>query len=76
MKKENVIFSHNKLRGKIIEKYGTLNNFSEAYNISMNSLSQKLNNKMQFSRNDIVRISKLLDIKKEDIGAYFFEKQV
>lgn len=69
-------FDYSKLRGKIIEKYGTINNFSRAYGISLNSMSRKIQNKSRFSSDDIVKISNLLGIDKNDIGDYFFTKKV
>lgn len=65
-----------KLRAKIIEKYGTLGKFAEAYEISENSLSRKMNNKVPFSCEDIIKISDMLDIDKADIVSYFFTDEV
>lgn len=65
-----------KLRAKIIEKYGTLGKFAEAYGISENSLSRKMNNKVPFSCEDIIKISGMLDIDKADIVLYFFTDEV
>jgi len=69
-------FDYRKLRGRITEKYGNISNFSKAYDISKNALSQKLNNKMRFTSDDIVKICKMLEIPKEEIGLYFFTPKV
>lgn len=65
-----------KLRGRIIEKYDTLENFAKSYGISTVCLSKKMNNRSQFTRKDILEMSEMLDISKEEIGDYFFTKRV
>lgn len=65
-------FKYAKLRGRIIEKFGTNGNFSVALGISQNSLSLKLNNKTNFSQKDIVEWCDLLDIDLKDVGDYFY----
>ena len=46
-------FNYNKLRGRIVEKYGTLSNFSEAIGISFVALSKKMNNLIAISQKDM-----------------------
>ena len=65
-------FKYRKLRGKIIEKYGSLGEFSNALQQSFVTISNKMNGKTGFSQDDIIRWSKLLDIDLDDAGAYFF----
>lgn len=69
-------FSYSKLRGKIVEKYGSQCNFAEAFGISENSLSLKMNNKSRFTSDDIIKITEMLDISKEEVGEYFFTLEV
>lgn len=69
-------FDFSKLRGRIVEHYGTLAAFAKAYGISENSLSLKMNNKTKFSSGDIIKISDMLEIKKDEIGDYFFKTKV
>ncbi len=66
-------FTYNKLRGRIIEKYGTHERFSKALGISKNSLSLKINGKTGFSQADIVKWCELLDLDVDEIGEYFFD---
>ena len=66
-------FTYNKLRGRIVEKYGTHERFSKALGISKNSLSLKINVKTGFSQGDIIKWSELLDIEVDEIGEYFFD---
>ena len=65
-------YKYSKLRGKIIEKYGCLRNFSEQIGISMTSLSKKMTGKVGFSQNDITEWSAVLGIDKSEYGDYFF----
>ena len=65
-------YRYNKLRGRIVEKYGTQSKFAEALGLSNNSLSNKLNCKIGFSQEDILKWSQLLDIGSSDFYEYFF----
>ena len=65
-------YKYDKLRGRIVEKYGTQGNFAEILGISKNSMSKKMNCGTGFSQEDIILWSKLLNIKKEEYGTYFF----
>ena len=65
-------YKYRKLRGKIVEKYGSQEKFSEVLGISKNSLSLKLNGKTGFSQADIIKWSGLLDIDVPEYGEYFF----
>ena len=65
-----------KLRGRIVEKYDTLRNFAKELNVTEATLSLKLNGKSALKYDDIERFSELLDIPKEEYGAYFFTKKL
>ena len=65
-------FEYNKLRGRIVEKYGTQAKFAQELGISSTAMSEKMTGKTTFSQRDIERWRKLLDIDSEDIGKYFF----
>ena len=65
-------FEYNKLRGKIVEKYGTQKKFAEALGISENALSLKMNCKTEFSQSDMDTCAKLLGISVDEYGSYFF----
>ena len=69
-------FNYNRLRARIMEKYHTQAMFANAFGISKNALSRKLNNKMSFSVDDIFKAVELLDIPKKDIVPYFFDSKV
>lgn len=65
-------YSYDKLRGRIVEKYGSQEHFAEVLGISTNSLSKKMTGKVGFSQKDIVSWSNLLGIDKTEYSEYFF----
>ena len=69
-------FDYNKLKARIVEKYGNQTNFVKAFGVSENTFSRKMNNKNRFTSDDIVKIAEMLDIEKEYIGIYFFTPKV
>lgn len=68
------MYDYSKLRGRIVEKFGTISAFTEALGSSTVTVSAKLNNKSGFSRSDIEHWSELLEIPFVEIGLYFFTK--
>lgn len=69
-------YNYNKLKGKIVEKFGTQINFAEQMGMSERTLSLKLNNKIFFRQNEITRAAKLLEISGDEIQLYFFTTKV
>ena len=71
-------FDYSKLRGRIVEKFGSISKFADAYGISLNSMSRKLNGKIQISTADIEKMSseEFLDIDSADYPVYFFAVKV
>lgn len=67
-----MVYNYNKLRGKIKEKCGTQEIFAKKMEIGRTSISQKLNNKIEFSQDEIFAACKVLDIPQTDIPLYFF----
>lgn len=65
-------YTYSKLRGRIVERYGTIGNLGKALKLSKTSMSAKLNGKTGFDQKDIIEWSKLLDISNDEIGTYFF----
>lgn len=65
-------YTYNKLKGRIIELYGTQGNFARKMGTSQNSISKKLNCKTEFSQKDITEWSMLLNVEKDKYGEYFF----
>lgn len=69
-------FDYSKLRGKIIEKYGSQTAFVREFGVSDNTFSMKMNNKVRFTSDDIIKISSMLGISESQIGIYFFTRKV
>lgn len=65
-------YTYNKLKGRIVEKYGSQKAFCKAINRPENTVSRKLNNLIPFSQEDIKEWSSALDINVSEYGAYFF----
>ena len=65
-----------RLRGKIREVFGTEASFAKALGMGRVSLSQRLNNALEFSATEIRESCLLLGISSEDIPAYFFAEKV
>lgn len=70
------MYDYSKLRGRIVEKFGTIKAFSEALGVSNVAVSEKLNNKVGFSRADIETWSNLLDISETEYGLFYFARNV
>ncbi|MDO4302138.1 MAG: DUF739 family protein [Clostridia bacterium] len=70
------IFDYSKLKGRIREKFNTQDNFANALGIGRVSLSQRLNNQLEFDSKEILRSIKLLDLTEDDIPKYFFAHRV
>ena len=66
------MFGYRKLRGRIIEKFGSQGKFAEHLNVSEVTVSNKLRGVTQFSQDDIVSWCEALDIPLENSGSYFF----
>lgn len=69
-------FNYNKLKGRIVEKYGTQGAFAEAMNVSERTLSKKLTGKGFFTQGEMALAVELLDIPEAEINVYFFTQQV
>lgn len=65
-------FKYEKLKKKIIDKYGSFSAFASAAGCTGACVSQKLSGRNQFKQKDIMHWCDLLDISKSGIPAYFF----
>ena len=77
-----MVFRYNKLRGRIVEKFGTLSNFAlnlsafKQKNIAVQVVSAKLNSKIGFTIDDVSEWCTLLEIPVAEIGSYFFDYEL
>lgn len=69
-------FNYSKLRGRIIEKYGSQSDFAKAFGCSDRTLSLKMNGKRPWKQTEILSAIKLLELSEEDIRDYFFTLEV
>ncbi len=70
------MYDYSKLRGRIVEKYGTIKAFAEALGVSNVTISEKLNNKAGINRKDIETWSNILDISESEYGVFYFARNV
>lgn len=64
--------AYGKLKGRIVEKFGSQSRFAEALGTTENTVSRKMQSKVEFSKDDMIKWSELLDIPHGDIPDYFF----
>lgn len=65
-------FDNSELYKRIKQKYGSLSSFAEVIDVSLTTISLKMNNRVGISRNEIMQWAELLEIPKEEIGEVFF----
>lgn len=71
-----MVYNYSKLRGRIVEVFGTIGAFSEAIGISRVQISTYLNNKTKFNQATIETWCRHLNIPIEDAVPYFFTPEV
>ena len=69
-------YDYRKLKGKIVEKFGTQQAFADAMKWSERTLSLKLNGKRFWKQPEITLACCLLEIKEEEVITYFFNQNV
>ena len=65
-------YEYRKLRGRVVEKYGTFEAFAKSINRSKVSVSNKMRGKSGFSQKDIELWGNALGIKVTEYDNYFF----
>lgn len=68
------MYDYSKLKGKIVEVYGTQERFAEALGVSRATLSQKMRGANMFNQDEIYRTMLMLKLKNPT--PYFFTKKV
>lgn len=69
-------FDYSKLKGKIVEVFGSQQDFAKAMDWSERTLSLKINGKRSWKQTDIMRAIELLHLSESDIQDYFFNMEV
>lgn len=67
-------FNHDRLRGRIVEKFGNQAAFARHINKHASWLSNRINNRVHFDEADVYMLClpENLDIAPDSIPAYFF----
>lgn len=65
-----------KLRGRIIEMCGTLQNFADLMGVNNATVTKKLAGRSAWDQQEILRAVKVLDLEVADIPGYFFNEKV
>ena len=76
MGKQHIEFDYSKLRGRIIEKFGTMRSFSASMHMHANTLSRKMGNTLVWNQEEMLRAMELLDENPKKIKDYFFVLKV
>lgn len=71
-------FDFSKLRGRIVEKFGTCAAFAEAVGLPRSALSDRLHNRVMIDSDEIIQWSRpeILDIPAEEIHNFFLTPKV
>ena len=70
------MYDTSKLRGRIVEKYGSLGKFADVVGCSLSFLSLYINGKKKLDQPRIDKWVTALDIDSADIYSYFFTRKV
>lgn len=71
-----MIFKNAKLKGRIVEKFGSQKAFADALGVTDTTVNNKLNNRRLMSQDDIASWAETLEIPLDQIGLYFFTENV
>lgn len=69
-------YDYSRLKGKIVEKYGSNAKFAEGMGWSERTLSLKLNNKVAWKQPEMAKAIAILSLDENDIPDYFFRIKV
>lgn len=72
----NPVYDYSMLRGRIREKLGTEGAYATKIGRTQNYLTAVFNGRSFFSQKDITVGAETLDIKPEEIGAFYFTRKV
>lgn len=69
-------FDYSKLKGRIIERYGSQAKFAKAMGWSERTMSKKINGDISWKQSDICTAMALLGLAESDVQLYFFKVKV
>ena len=71
---EDKKYNYSKLRGRMVEMFGTIEKTCEAAELRREMVSLALNGKRLFTQPEISVLADVLKIPDAEIGLYFFKK--
>lgn len=71
-----MLFEYCKLKGRIVEKFGTQAAFAREMGRSERTISLKMNGKVFWDQPEICKAVELLQLQETDIPTYFFTEKV
>lgn len=69
-------WNYSKLKGRIKEICDTQDEFASRLGIGRVSLSQRLNNQLEFTQDEMFKSCEVLEFEVSDIPLYFFAPEV
>lgn len=69
-------FNTERLKARIVEKYGDQKSFAEALGTSESTISRYLSEGRDWKGSLIIKAIRLLDIPDDEVNTYFFEPKV
>lgn len=69
-------FQYNKLRGRIVEIFGSQAKFADVVGQSEQIITAKLSGRSSFTQDNIITWSRALNIDQNEIGNYFFTQKL
>lgn len=72
----DVRFDYRRLRGRIKEVCGTQDAYADKIRLGRVSVSQRLNNILDFSQSEMLRSAEVLGFTTAEIPVYFFTPEV
>jgi transcriptional regulator with XRE-family HTH domain len=64
------------LKGDIIKSHFTIESFSKTLGMDKSQLSRRMNGEVRFTREEIKKISEVLEISQEEVWKIFFASKV
>lgn len=69
-------FDYRKLRGRMVEEYGSCSAVAKRIGMTSANMSHRLNGRVEFSSTEIFNLMNELKIDGHDIITYFFTRRV
>ena len=71
-----MVFDYSKLKGRIIEKFGTVSAFAESMGYAQSGLYISIKHGKPISSKRIIEMTDALEIESKDVGEFFYTPKV